>query len=225
MGRRDTNALLVLIVIIGAACSATRSVRPVGRGKLGTAISVGGPLFVNLGPPLPVPIAVVSARYGVSKKTDIDAGIVLPIVSTLGGDIGATTQVLSERGPIPTVMAGGRVSLVGPVIGGATAAPHVLLEAHSTASWSIAHGLLGYLGADVLFDAHSVRLHPTALMGINYAVPLGGLSFTAEGRWLAMATSSRDLSVRYGSFAGQGALGVVLAVAYTFDLAGPKRAH
>lgn len=194
-----------------------------GAGHLGTAISVGGPLFVNLGPPLPVPVPVVSARYGVTPAVDIDAGMMLPVVSTMGLDVGASRLWRSERGPLPAVMAGTRVTLLGALPD--LAALHVLLEGHGTASWTLAHRLLGYLGADVLFDTRNQRLHPTALVGASYEVPLGGLSFSAEGRWLAIATPSRDLSVRYVSFAGQGALGVMLAVAYTFDTRLPAHAH
>jgi hypothetical protein len=221
MGRPDTNAVFVLLLLLTLGCSATRSVRPVGEGRLGTALSVGGPLFVNLGPPLPAPIPVLSARYGISRRTDVDVGILLPVVPTLGLDAGASTLVLPPAGWRPAIMAGGRATLLGALPG--LRSPHVLLEAHGTASWVAAHNLLAYTGADVLFDPSSIRLHPTALLGLSFAVPLGGLSLSAEARWLAMATSSRALSVRYGSLGGRGALGVVIALGYTFDLKGHHR--
>jgi len=221
MGRPDTNAVLVLLLLLCAGCSATRSVRPVGEGRLGTALSVGGPLFVNLGPPLPVPIPVLSARYGVTARTDVDVGILLPLVPTLGLDAGASTLVVPPSGWRPAVMAGARATLLGALPG--LRSPHVLLEAHGTASWSPAPRLLAYTGADALFDPGSMRLHPTALVGLSFAAPLGGLSLSAEARWLAMATSSRALSMRYGSLGGQGALGVVIALGYTFDLRGHRR--
>ena len=221
MGRPDTNPVFVLLLLLGVGCSATRSVRPVGEGRLGTAMSVGGPLFVNLGPPLPVPIPVVSARYGVTARTDVDVGLLLPIVPTLGLDVGASTLVVQPRRWRPAVMAGGRATWLGVVPG--MRHPHVLLEAHGTASWVATTHLLAYTGADVLVDPISARWHPSALVGLSFAVPLGGLSLSAEARWLAITTSSRALSMRYGSLANQGAIGVVIALGYTFDVKGHRR--
>lgn len=216
MGRRDTNAPLLLALLLCLSCSATRSVRPVGKGRMSTALSVGGPLFVNLGPPLPVPLPVLSARYGVTNRTDVDVGIILPIVPTLALDAGAATLVLTPTRLRPAIMAGGRVTVVGALPG--YGAARVLLEAHSTASWNLSTRLLGYGGADVLVETRRGGVQPTAILGVSYAVPSSGLTLSAEGRWLAIAKPSSDLSVRYVSFFGHGAAGVMMAVSYTFDV-------
>jgi hypothetical protein len=210
------KAIFVCAMATAIGCSATRSVRPVGRGNVNVAASIGGPLFRNLGPPLPVPLPVVSARVGLTDCTDVDFGVMLPVSRTAGLDLGASTLILQGHHGDLALMAGGRLTALSPVL--SPLRPTFITEGSLTASWALTPSLLPYLGADLLLELRTGRVHPTTLAGLTYASPLAGFSLAAEVRWLAIATDARRLSVRYVSPWSHGALAAVVAISYTFHV-------
>jgi hypothetical protein len=69
-----------------AACTAAYSVRTVGKGNAGAEMSLGGPIFTNLGGPVPAPNLFVGGRYGLRDDLDISMNYNLtsPIVPGIG---------------------------------------------------------------------------------------------------------------------------------------------
>jgi hypothetical protein len=63
--------LLVTLAMLFLSCTATRQVRTIGKGNKGVEITLGGPFFTNLGPPLPMPNLFLGGRYGILQDLDI----------------------------------------------------------------------------------------------------------------------------------------------------------
>lgn len=206
-----------LVLFLACGCSATRAVRPVGPGRLSLSASVGGPLITNLGPPLPLTIPMVSARLGLTERTDVDFGVLLPIVRLVGIDMGIAHLALTQARLRPAVMVSGRAALAGP-LGRQASWNLAWLEAQTTASWQLHRSVLTYVGAVGLWAPVTTKVLPSVLFGVSYSLPKGGLYLAAEARWLALNEANGNLSVKYMAPSGRGATGVVLALGYTFNL-------
>ena len=76
-----------------ASCTATHSVRTVGKGNSAVEMSLGGPFFTNLGGAIPAPNLFIGGRYGVRDDLDVslEYNLTSPIVPgiTLDGIFGA----------------------------------------------------------------------------------------------------------------------------------------
>ncbi|MFC1476710.1 hypothetical protein ACFL5S_01970 [Fibrobacterota bacterium] len=62
---------LLTFIMLFISCTATRQVRTIGKGNKGMEVTLGGPLFTNLGPPLPMPNFFIGGRYGLLQDLDI----------------------------------------------------------------------------------------------------------------------------------------------------------
>lgn len=84
---------LILIVAL-AGCTATRSVRTIGKGNTGIEASLGGPVFTNLGAPIPAPNLFIGGRYGIRDDLDLSLHYNLtgPFVPGIGLNV-----ILSEH--------------------------------------------------------------------------------------------------------------------------------
>lgn len=72
------------ILCLGAifcACTATHSVRTVGKGNAALEMSLGGPLITNLGGAIPAPNLFVAGRYGV--RDDLDLSLAYNLTSPI----------------------------------------------------------------------------------------------------------------------------------------------
>ena len=63
--------LLLVFIVLFFSCTATRQVRTIGKGNKGMEVTLGGPFFTNLGPPLPMPNLYIGGRYGLLQDLDI----------------------------------------------------------------------------------------------------------------------------------------------------------
>jgi hypothetical protein len=63
----------LLLLTQTPACTATHAVRTIGKGNTGVETTLGGPVFTNLGAPVPAPNLFVGGRYGVSDDLDVSA--------------------------------------------------------------------------------------------------------------------------------------------------------
>ncbi len=82
------SVLLLLLVLLFYSCSAVNQVRTVGKGNTGMELTLGGPMMVNLGGPIPIPHFFAGARYGLFQDLDIAAhlnitGLIIPGVLDL----------------------------------------------------------------------------------------------------------------------------------------------
>ncbi len=82
-----TFSLFTILFLI--SCTATNQVRTVGKGKTGLEITLGGPMFTNLGAPIPIPNLFVGARYGLRQDLDLAAyyNLTGPIIPGIGFDV------------------------------------------------------------------------------------------------------------------------------------------
>jgi hypothetical protein len=75
--------LISALTIVLVSCTAVNQVRTVGKGNSAVEISLGGPMFTNLGGAMPVPNILTGYRYGVRRDMDISAvinitGLIMP---------------------------------------------------------------------------------------------------------------------------------------------------
>ena len=62
---------LLTHVTLSSACTTSRALRPVGAKQWQGGGSVGGPVFTNLGAPIPTPLLNVYGRYGLTEKATL----------------------------------------------------------------------------------------------------------------------------------------------------------
>ncbi|MFM2153781.1 MAG: hypothetical protein RL199_2216, partial [Pseudomonadota bacterium] len=168
--------LLLAVATTLGACSAVRSVRPVGAGRLAGGASIGGPLFTNLGGAIPTPVVTAFGRYGLDERTDVDVGLSPPIVGAAGLDVGVSRLILDEQGSWrPAVMVGGRLSVWGSVLGLAgrrdvNGRAHAVDPRLFEEVWAVASRRLGpalvYAGLDLFAQAERGTVRPTPLAGV-----------------------------------------------------------
>src|SRR5262245_35283690 len=86
--------LRVLAALAIVACAPRAPARTLGVGHAEVAGSLGGPLFANLGPPLPLPLLDVGGRYGVTDDVDVlgDVHVTSAVYGVAGLDRRATEQ-------------------------------------------------------------------------------------------------------------------------------------
>jgi len=195
----------------------SRNVRPVGAGKLAVGASLGGPLFTNLGPPIPAPVVSVNARYGLFDKTNLDGGLLLTPAAAQGLDLGIGQLVLDQSGGIPAVMVGGRLTFfanalalsgrLNPNTGkGYDLQPRLYEEVYGTASWKVHEQWLLWAGVDLFAQIGSrFALVPSILAGAEWRFAREfGLS--AELRQIAFASNQEYAVVAFIGPANYGAL-------------------
>jgi hypothetical protein len=110
--------LCLLLAVPLAGCVAAHRTRTVGRGNLGAELSVGGPLTTSLGPPVPMPMAFLGARYGLRDDLDVSAAynLTAPIVAGLSLDL----QTAVHWAPIQPGLRGQPADGGWSVVGGAS---------------------------------------------------------------------------------------------------------
>ena len=73
---------VLCIGLCATACTATHSVRTVGKGNSAVEMSLGGPMLTDLGGAIPAPNLFIAGRYGVRDDLDVSLAynITAPIV-------------------------------------------------------------------------------------------------------------------------------------------------
>lgn len=211
----------LLAAVALAGCSLTREVRPVGQGNFAAGLSVGGPLFTNLGGAIPTPIASVYGRYGILPKLDLDFALDLTPTSAQGLDLGAAYEVLEQTGPAPAMMIGARgymfvnadgfTGKVNPDTGSAyTLEPKAFEEIYANVSWEVGHPWLVYAGVDLFAQAEEKVFEPSILAGVEYRFTHVGIA--AEVRDVAFTTNQKYSTFEYIGPGGYGALSFQLGL-------------
>lgn len=221
-------AFLLLATFALAAltgCSASRGVRPLGKGRTSAGLSVGGPLFTNLGPAMPAPLTSVHVRHGVGERTDLDVGLHLPVIGAAGIDFGASHLLLAQEGARPAVTAGGRAYLWASALAlsgkknpntgrGYALEPRLYEELYARASWQLGENVLAWGGADLFVQLERLAVLPSLVAGAEWRpcrdcwIP----GITLEARHAALFSNQRFEVVDYLGPAGFGAFGVHLAL-------------
>ena len=104
------RAILPLAGVLLAGCAASRAVAPLPRGAGAVTTSLGGPVFLFGGAPVPTPLLVAGYRHGLSDRTGVHAALHLAPLALLGVggvDLGVNTEVWPADGPRPRLMVDG----------------------------------------------------------------------------------------------------------------------
>lgn len=210
---------LLIAVSMLVACSTTRSIRPAGEGRFSAGLSVGGPIFTNLGPAIPVPLTTLWGRYGLNAKTDLDFGLHVPIVAAVGVDAGASRLLLEQKGLRPAVMAGGRLHLYANPLAftgseDAQGRAHELgfrafEELHANASWLLGKKTLVWVSFVLFGQVEALLVRPAVGVGVEWR-PVPSFGLALELRQMGFLTNQRFAAVEYLGPADLGALSVQL---------------
>lgn len=205
--------VVLLAVFAGTGCFAARGVRPVGEGRLAAGLSVGGPLFTNLGGAIPTPLATGFVRYGLTGRTDLDVGLSLPVAGAAGLDAGASHLLLEQDGLRPAVTLGGRLNCWANVYGLAgrkdangrpfAVGARLFEEGYGYASWKPGERSLVYAGLDLFAQLEHATLRPTLLAGVEWR-PARLFGLQLEIKQMAFTTNQRFATV---DFLGPGDFG------------------
>ncbi len=170
---------LATLVVLSGACTTSRALRPVGAKQWQVGGSIGGPVFTNLGAPIPTPLLNVYGRYGLTEKATLEFGLSPTVIRALGADVGASYELLAQKGGIPRVMADGRVylwaglaELTGKPRGSGTPftlAPRIYEQLQATAAWDVGRFTL-YAGLNLFAQVERVIFVPSLIAGVEWRV-------------------------------------------------------
>jgi hypothetical protein len=214
-------ACLIGAIAVLQACGLTREVRPVGQGKFAAGVSLGGPVFMNLGAPIPTPVISAYGRYGILQKLDLDFALDITPAKAQGLDVGVAYLFRDQNGAIPAVMGGGRayVFVNGKAFLGGTdvatgnkysLSPSAFEEIYANASWKLGKPWLLYAGLDLFSQVEQAAFRPSILVGAEYRFTHVGIG--AELRQEAFATNQEFSTFSYIGPGHWGALAFLLGV-------------
>jgi hypothetical protein len=208
-----------------AACGTTHLARPVGAGNTRVSGSLGGPVVVLGGAPIPVPLVTVGVAHGFSDAVDLHADLhplalafnpptpgSMPI---LGADMGLAVHPIPGYRTALTLGANvyGFTNRVNGVVfsdlwlaGGGRVLPWLTLTGglHNTVR-------LGSNDAEL-----NKRLPWQGTLFLNSAFRIGRVELDLELRWMAFTENAMNTAPAYVSFGPFGSLGVLLGFHYTF---------
>jgi len=210
---RGLGAVAVVAAIAATSCGVTQAIRPIGRGALRAELSLGGPLFDNVGVAMPMPMVLVGARYGVLDRMDVHArwNGLLAGFGAFGMDAGVTGLILEQRGAFPAVGGGALFTLV--TDGQDT---NVYPEFTLSLSWDVYRGSLVYLGLTNFYElAPTFIYHPAIFVGGRWQATRR-FGVTLELKWISPHMDNTYGPVGYVSPGGLGAFSILLG--FDFDI-------
>lgn len=207
-------ALLVLVLLL-SQCAPTRYVVPLEKGEVAVTGSLGGPIFTNLGAPIPVPNTTVVVGYGFHKNITGYAGV-HPTAAAFGvlqNEWGALFNFLNPDSNI----AGLSGSLTAnTAIGLREGDVRLWPQVDINLRWPIGpqRNWL-YAGAGNWFEPRNTaylevpqqnKLIPAIQVG--YLWEGDRLNYGVEAKWMAIGYSNREVVVDYVGVGQTGALGI-----------------
>jgi hypothetical protein len=198
----------LLPLLLLAACTPTRAVRPLPKGAVDVAASIGGPLTSDLGATIPVPLTNVGVIVGVDGLTNVHGTIhpTLLAVRGFGGSIGASRQLWAQRGPSPRLMADITLSGFGAdaVPGGEPGAFRGFADVSGVLSWDLGpHAVYTGVGLFVQPAARTTA-HLNPMVGT--LLQPGRVGVALEAEWLAPYAPNATTATNWGGIGGRGAL-------------------
>ena len=214
------SAMVLLIFFSLSTCSTTRYVKPLKPGEHRAGLSVGGPLFDNLGFPIPVPNLSLDYQYGLAQNLGVGGGVYLtPIFFGLGGmvELDIAYTVLLQKGLIPNLTFNGVFHFLF-----SSKDFRFYPEIGIISSWQLAPGILAYTGIAAFIDFFPL----TEGMGEKYPIlpiiPVGcqltirRLAIMAELQYHMPIGTSLGRVVHFNGISGQGALAPYLGISWSF---------
>ncbi len=220
--------LLLFTILLLGSCAPSRLVEPLQRNENSVTVSMGGPVFKNLGAPIPMPLSSISYGRGLTKKISsiasihITSAIYQNLHFELGGLVGIRSYQKYTNKYLPGVSATVLLNSASSLRGGISKVwPQIDVNAY----WKVwAREDLFYVGISNWFELQNLRAHgepqpnPWLLspqIGYNYG--FGRYSANLEVKFIAPNIRNDQLAIEYFSATGKtGALGVYLGVSRKF---------
>jgi hypothetical protein len=187
--------------------------RPVGEGNTRVTASVGGPLVLFGGAPVPVPLTTVGVAHGLSDAVDLRAGLhpTAAAFGIAGLDVGAAWHPLPRRNLLSLGLdaygfgnGSDAVLLVDPWVGSQT----------RVCDWlSLGGGVHVTARAATSSDYQRSLSFVMPSLFAQAAVHLGRVTLEIEPRWYALGECGSCLAPSYVS-PFSGALGLVLGASF-----------
>jgi len=216
--RRLTVAFACLILcFVLVKCGTVASVKPLGAGNKSLSFSAGGPVAPVYDIDMPLPYSVLRFRFGMNDDTDAHLGLhpTMALFGNAGFDLGLTKHFIRNSGLRPGFS--GSVVLYGFSDFAEVGNVRVYPECSFILTYDVSRRFpVVYLGVENMIQFTEPYVIPAFLLGGEAALSRR-LGFSLETRWYAPTESGDDRVVDYAlSPFGQGAVGFVLGVAYTF---------
>jgi hypothetical protein len=191
---------------LALACGHGSKIRPTPRSEVAVEAALGGPLFKNAGPTIPLPLTTVGVSYGVADRLDVSAHLhpTVALFGVAGLDVGSSYLAVEQDGAVPAVTVAGR--LYGFTDFKTGFSPY--LEAGATGSYRIANRFSPFLNVSALVQTNAV---PLFALGVGSDVRIGQSAVQAELRWYSPNRGTYFNAVDYISVGRQGALGIVIS--------------
>ncbi len=212
--------MVALLAVAG--CAASRAVAPLPQGAVAGQVSLGGPLLVFGGTPLPVPLTAIGAGYGVTDRLGVHGAIHptgLILLGVVGLDLGAAYELFPPKGARPRLMGDLTLSAFAgdTSADGAPFGVRVFPEAQLVASWDLGDRRHHpYVGLDLFTDplpTPAAYLSPMIGFELQASRRLG---LQLEGKWIAPYASNIPNFVDWIGVSHQGGISVQLGGTWHF---------
>jgi hypothetical protein len=229
-GKRALHTLIALAClgsILCGGCSTLNNARPIPEGTHQVGLTVGGPMVMLFGAPIPLPNAVVEGRHGVAtlggKPLDVNCGLNLTATAfgILQMHVGASYLILDQDGGVPALSVSNRLFIATNVLGASdkvdpSAEFWAADQLELTASWLLGDHLL-YVGLGQYLDFGNPALTLTPSVGADFDLgETGGFRLHTELRWYAINQPHRVSAVTWVIPDTAGALGFNFGFSYAF---------
>lgn len=221
MVRGVARFLSVVAGLAHTGCGATMTA-PLAKGTTEVSASLGGPMIVFGGAPVPLPVSTVGLAHAVSDTVTM-RGALHPTAATFGVaglDLGVVAHpILGHRAAL---------TLGIDAYGFGNGADAVLLADPWVATrWKLApwFALAGGIHVPIRYATSSPELRGTTPVAptvfVQPAFVVGRFELDVELRWYALASNGSILAPGWVSPGGVGTLGLVFGVAYRFGEVSP----
>ena len=208
-------------------CSTINNARPLAEGSHQVGLTVGGPMVMLSGAPIPLPNAVVEGRHGVTTVAErpLDVNYGLNLTGTAFGilqvHVGASYLIMAQKGSVPALSVSNRIFIASNLLGAADKAdPDAKFWAADqleiTASWLLGDHLV-YVGLGQYFDFGNPALTLTPSVGADFDPgETGGFRLHTELRYYAINQPHEVAAVTWVFPESVGALGFNFGFSYAF---------
>lgn len=207
------------LLLLIAACAPSRFVEPLAKGETAISGSLGGPVFSNLGPPMPVPLTSAVVGHGFTENITGYAGMHF---TSLGFGVvqtewGAVFNLLSPDSNIAGLSGGLTANTAFDVFeGNFRLWPQVDINVR----WPVgAKRNLFYAGASNWFEPRNTayldqpqknKLVPAIQTGYIWRGEQWDIG--VEAKWMGIGFTNQETVVEYVSFGNSGAVGLYVSL-------------